>query len=495
MNECLVLDNISSPKKPLVAFSFAPLLVITKTFHFKVREESFSWLQKASVEVNQVWNFSNNLHYRAYHNYTGTRKWMSAFDLNEYIVGCGETFDYIGSDIAQCVNAELATRCNQFKRSKLRFRKSYGAKKSLGWIPFKVANVRLKSQEEAVLLPPQKRQYENNKDYKTRLRKWRDHVELHGPKKKTRHSLTFMGKTIRIHQFDRYLNIHQHSIKIKQGNFSQDSLGNWYLNQVFDIAFLSLPALKGKNSYVGIDPGCETAATAVGFDENGQRFVHVFECSFYQDALPKLKILQQRGHLKQAKRLHNDIKNRRNHAIHEWSKMLIEQYESIYFGGANLLPKKNSRKNKKKIDKAKQEEINKLSKTQQRKVKRSQQSKKAIKMHKSVLDASWGKQKQYLSYKGGFTNRSVVVVSEKNTSVMCFSCKALTGPKGLSMLNVRDWVCSVCEAKHNRDENSAENMPFCPVAKTLSRAEVSASIEGGLVRHIGNKNKQKKSSA
>lgn len=85
MNECLVLDNISSPKKPLVAFSFAPLLVITKTFHFKVREESFSWLQKASVEVNQVWNFSNNLHYRAYHNYTGTRKWMSAFDLNEYI--------------------------------------------------------------------------------------------------------------------------------------------------------------------------------------------------------------------------------------------------------------------------------------------------------------------------------------------------------------------------------------------------------------------------
>ena len=116
-------------------------------------------------------------------------------------------------------------------------------------------------------------------------------------------------------------------------------------------------------------------------------------------------------------------------------------------------------------------------------------------MHKSMLDASWGKQKQYLSYKGGFTNRSVVVVSEKNTSVMCFSCKALTGPKGLSMLNVRDWVCSVCEAKHNRDENSAENMPFCPVTKTLSRAEVSASIGGGLVRHIGNKNKQKTSSA
>src|SRR5690606_23107652 len=298
MNGCLVFDNISSKQKPLLAFACAPLVIITKTFHFKVREECYSWLNKASTEVNQVWNFSNALHHKAYYNYVGTRKWLSAFDLNKYVAGCGETFDHIGIDIAQCVNAELATRCNQFKRAKLRFRKSFGSKRSLGWVPFKVANLKLKKQEKAILLPPQKRQHENSKTYKTRLKVWQENIEKHGPQKKTSHSLTFMGKTIRVHQFDRYLSTYKNCLKVRQGNFSQDSLGNWYLNQTFDIAYLSLPALKGNKSYVGIDPGCKQAATAVGTDEFGQTFIHVLDCSFYQDALCKLKLLQKRGHLK-----------------------------------------------------------------------------------------------------------------------------------------------------------------------------------------------------
>ena len=492
MNECLVPDNISSKQKPLLAFACAPLVIITKTFHFKVREECYSWLNKASTEVNQVWNFSNALHHKAYHNYVGTRKWLSAFDLNKYVAGCGEVFDHIGIDIAQCVNAELSTRCNQFKRSKLTFRKSFGSKRSLGWIPFKVNTLRLKKQEQAVLLPPQKRQNENSKDYKKRLNLWKEHIEEHGPKKKTSHSLTFMGKTIRVHQFDRYLSTYVNCLKVRQGNFSQDSLGNWHLNQTFDIAFLSLPALKGKTSYVGIDPGCSVASTAVGTDEFGQTFVHVLECSFYQDALPKLKLLQKRGHLKQAKYLHKKIKNQRDHAIHEWSKVLTDEYQDIYFGNAHLLPKENSKKEKKRKNKIEQEEFNTLSKTQQRKLNRQKQSKKSIKANKSIYDASWGKQKQFLSYKGDFSNRTVSLVNEKNTSVTCFSCRALTGPRGLSMLKVREWVCSVCGTEHIRDENSAKHMPFCPVVKTLSRAEVSASIGDGLNRQIGNKNKPKK---
>ena len=46
-------------------------------------------------------------------------------------------FDYIGSDTIQRVNAEFATRRRQFKKAKLRWRVSRGARRSLGWVPFR----------------------------------------------------------------------------------------------------------------------------------------------------------------------------------------------------------------------------------------------------------------------------------------------------------------------------------------------------------------------
>ena len=152
-----------------------------------------------------------------------------------------------------CVNQELVTRCKQFKRTKLRFRKSFAPRKSLGWIPFKAANLVCKSRTEKKFQPLKKREHENNKLFRARKAKWLKKCE-NGTQKKTKHSLVFMGKTIRIHQFDRYLNIRNSAVNIRQGNFAEDSCGNWYLNQTFDIQMASLPAIYGKKSYVGIDP-------------------------------------------------------------------------------------------------------------------------------------------------------------------------------------------------------------------------------------------------
>ena len=42
----------------------------------------------------------------------------------------------IHSQTLQAVNEEYVLRRRQFKKSKLRWRVSYGSRKSLGWIPF-----------------------------------------------------------------------------------------------------------------------------------------------------------------------------------------------------------------------------------------------------------------------------------------------------------------------------------------------------------------------
>jgi transposase len=78
-------------------------------------------------------------------------------------------------------------------------------------------------------------------------------------------------------------------------------------------------------------------------------------------------------------------------------------------------------------------------------------------MAKSVLDAGWGMLKAQLHYKGQQAGRSVIIVSERDSTRTCSNCKALTGPAGLDMLVVRIWVCSACGVTHDRDVNSARN--------------------------------------
>jgi transposase len=57
-------------------------------------------------------------------------------------------------------------------------------------------------------------------------------------------------------------------------------------------------------------------------------------------------------------------------------------------------------------------------------------------MAKSVLDSGWGMLKGFLEYKSQQAARSFEVVSERNTSVTCSHCRALTGPRGVNGLIV-----------------------------------------------------------
>ncbi len=81
-------------------------------------------------------------------------------------------------------------------------------------------------------------------------------------------------------------------------------------------------------------------------------------------------------------------------------------------------------------------------------------------MAKSVLDAGWSIFRTMLEYKAIRRRGVYVVVNERNTTRTCSSCRSIpeSAPKGVKGLGIREWVCSMCHAVHDRDVNAAINI-------------------------------------
>src|ERR1700731_2561677 len=175
-----------------------------RTLRLKVKSEAYPWLNAAATEINQVWNFANATSYKAAQPFTGPGRWLSAFDLDKLTAGAAKDFERIGSDTIQRVNAEFATRRRQFKKAKLRWRVSRGARRSLGWLPFKAVQLKRKGK-----------------------------------------SLRFSGKAIRV--FEREL---LDGARWKSGCFAQDAVGDWWL--CLPVERLLAPSV-AQNDDVGLD--------------------------------------------------------------------------------------------------------------------------------------------------------------------------------------------------------------------------------------------------
>jgi putative transposase len=187
-----------------------------RTLRLKVKAESYPWLNAAAIEINQVWNWGNATSAKAARPFAGPAKWLSGFDLDKLSAGAAECFEHIGSETIQRVNAELATRRRQFKRAQLRWRVSRGARRSLGWVPFKAAQLKRKGK-----------------------------------------SVRFAGKAFRV--FEQEL---LEGAKCKCGCFAQDSVGDWWL--CVPVERTLAPRL-AQHEDVGLDLGLtDTVATSDG---------------------------------------------------------------------------------------------------------------------------------------------------------------------------------------------------------------------------------------
>ena len=159
----------------------------------------------------------------------------------------------------------------------------------------------------------------------------------------------------------------------------------------------------------------------------------------------KIALAQRRGHKRQAKRLHRTAARRRKNALHQFSRRMVDRYQTIAVGDVSAPQLAQTR------------------------------------MAKSVMDSGWGMLKAQLQYKGQQAGRCVRIVSERYTTQACSGCGALTGPAGLDMLAVRTWMCSGCGVTHDRDVNAARNILSagrCPPSVSGNERSSSAAPTG-----------------
>jgi putative transposase len=186
-------------------------------------------------------------------------------------------------------------------------------------------------------------------------------------------------------------------IKIGAGSFNQDAGGRWYISP---------------NTRVGIDLGLDTLA---GLSDGCE----IAPPRFYRKSEEKLATAQRANKTpKRIRNIHVKIANRRKDFLHKQSARIVKEYGLVVVGNVNP---------------------SRLAKTN---------------MAKSVRDAGWAGFKHMLSYKETTHGGMCLEVNEAYSTRICSECGALSGPKGIADLGIRDWSYSEYGAVHRRDTNS-----------------------------------------
>lgn len=244
-----------------------------KTLRVRIKDKHINQLRLMAVAVNQVWNYVNALSFR---HLQDRGEFLSAYDLHPYTKGSGKLLG-LHSQTVQGVSEEYVRRRKQFKKARLQWRRSFGVRRSLGWVPVKAAAVT----------------WENGQ-------------------------LKFAGKYYRV--WDSY-GLSQY--RFKAGSFTEDARGRWYFNVSVEVE-----QTQGEGTAsVGIDLGCKEAAT----DSNGDGV----QGREYRKLEEKLAVAQRARNKKRVKAIHAKIANRRKDSLHKYSRKLVKENAAIFVGNVN----------------------------------------------------------------------------------------------------------------------------------------------------------------
>jgi putative transposase len=161
--------------------SYRPTAV--RVLRLRVKDKHAAWLGGLAREVNTVFNYCNDLSVKVFER---ERRFLSGFDFWPFLKGVthGDCALHLPVQAVQEIAEEFARRRRQHRKVRLAWRKSGGARRSLGWIAFKVRTIR----------------YRGGQIY-------------------------FAGRWLSL--WDSYGLSH---FELRAGNFSEDSRGRWYLN-------------------------------------------------------------------------------------------------------------------------------------------------------------------------------------------------------------------------------------------------------------------------
>ena len=246
-----------------------------KTLKVRVKDNHSTALNRMAISVNQVWNYCNDLSYR---NIKERHKFLSGYDFNPYLNGTSKLLGLLQSTV-RLVSYEYAAKRNKYKKCKLRWRSSYGRKRSLGWIPIDGQNIKFKN----------------------------DKIIINGV------------------SFGIFNAKYLHGYELRQGSFNQDSRGRWYFNVFVKIK----PEISKATTSVGIDLGCkESATSSCGAKLHGRE---------YRALELKLGAAQRARKLNRTRAIHAKIKNKRTDSIHKFTTKLVRENAAIFVGNVNSM--------------------------------------------------------------------------------------------------------------------------------------------------------------
>lgn len=180
---------------------------------------------------------------------------------------------------------------------------------------------------------------------------------------------------------------------------------------------------------VGIDLGIHTLIV----DSDGKQYANIKP---YRTLRHKLKRVQRKFSKRKEKttdkkskrieklrlklaRVHQKIKDVRQNHLHQTTKKLIDENQVIYL---ETLAVKNMMKNHR--------------------------------LAGAIADCSWFELTQQLEYKASWYGRTIIKIDRFfPSSKTCSDCHFI---KNIMKLSDRQWVCSNCGAKHDRDHNAAK---------------------------------------
>lgn len=254
---------------------------ITKTFRVRVKDKHASRLNVMKRSVNFIFNQLNEVSSRRIRN---NRQWLTWIDAVKWASGASKLLPWFFGNKGRLCSGTIEQICrryirsrDQFKKHRLRWRKTYGARRTLGWIPLK-AN-------------------------------------------------TFHYRNGQIHHYGDVFSIipgnydlAKHKDNFKNACFSEDSRGRWYLNIAVEVD--SMPS-KG-TEFVGIDLGCKDAATcSSGPALKGRRYREL------ESALGKAQRARKKDRVRA---IHAKVKNRRKDDIHKFTRRLVRRSAGIAVG-------------------------------------------------------------------------------------------------------------------------------------------------------------------
>jgi IS605 OrfB family transposase len=267
--------------------------ITTRVLRLRIKDKHASWLREMAYHVNQVWNYCNELGLRVW---LRERRFMSGFDFAAYTRGATKEGLPLHSQTVQAVAEELASRRRQFRKVKLRWRVSKGAKRSLGWIPFKSSAI----------------QYRNGQVF-------------------------LAGKPLGL--WDSY---GLSSYRLGSGSISEDARGRWYLNVTVKVRKQHGPSAAAIGKAVALDLNLRSAATSDAVLLGFQQHHRVLE--------GKIARAQRAKKPKLVRSLCAKVANRRKDQHHKHSTALARNYGAIFVGNVNSLTLAKTRMAKSVLD-------------------------------------------------------------------------------------------------------------------------------------------------